>query len=221
MILKCFLHSLIKLISHSFYNIILILHIQTLLYFRGKILAFSNILHYKENTLTLSWSLSFTSLWEFSSRCISVNFWLFLRGFPDLVSCVRWACSSSLCLWEPAVMLSSSQCMHSSVCAWPPTAAESPTEAAPRASGCLAHQDGSIVESTCAHTPGPLPAVAALRHPPCPGPGPGCPGVPSCWQQQQNQYLLQASCSTCWLRYGCWQSHTGIQTHTKISNQLP
>lgn len=113
------------------------------------------------------------------------------------------------------------QCMHSSVCAWPPTAAESPTEAAPRASGCLAHQDGSIVESTCAHTPGPLPAVAALRHPPCPGPGPGCPGVPSCWQQQQNRYLLQASCSTCWLLYGCWQSHTGMQTHTKISNQLP
>lgn len=39
----------------------------------------------------------------------------------------------------------------------------------------------------CVHA-WPLPAAAGLRHPACLGPGPGCPAIPSCWQQQQ--YLL-------------------------------
>lgn len=63
-----------------------------------------------------------------------------------------------------------------------------------------------------ARVPGPLPAVAAPRYPPCPGPALGCPAVPTCWQQQPHQYLLQASCFTCWLFCGCWQYHTGIHT---------
>lgn len=41
-ILKSSLHSVIKL-SHGFYNIILTLYMQTLLYFRGKIPAFSQM----------------------------------------------------------------------------------------------------------------------------------------------------------------------------------